>query len=201
MCKESHHKPAESIRGMLLDFSAALASKGCWETARRPPLLLRSRPEERLEWGRSLSWDWRHPPHHTLLFCSLAIAGFIFLCFPIHTAIRLDVTPPLGGSTRAPQHTHTPENFSPQRDQRRHSVGQNKDQLAVAWLVRWSFHVYFNGSLTPEKNSANVSFMKQADQSVSVCVYRTFIGVNLITGSFFWSNLRPAPPQKGIKDD
>lgn len=139
-----------------------------------------------------------HTP--VLLFSHCWIHLFVFSHSHCYQVGR-DTTP-RGVNAGPTAHTHTHQRtFPPQRDQRRHSVGQNKDQLAVAWLVRGSFHVYFNGSLTPEKNSANVSFMKRADWSVSVCVYRTFFGVNLITGSSSWCNLRPTPPQKGIEDD
>ena len=62
--------------------------------ARRRPLLLGSRPEERLGLGRLFSWDRRHPQRNTLVFRHLAIAVFILSVPAIHTAIRLDVTPP-----------------------------------------------------------------------------------------------------------
>lgn len=114
---------------MLLDFKGPLLDSATSPFA--APVWARGKVGVR----KALSWDRRHARHNTLMFCYLAIAGFIFLCFPIHTAIRLDVTPPPQGVNASPR-AHTQGNFPLKEIKDAIRSAKNKDQLAVAGLAR-----------------------------------------------------------------
>lgn len=81
MCNESHWKLAESIWGMLLDFSAALF-KGTLLDGATSPFASQVSGWRKVEVRKALSWDWRHPQHNTPVFRYLSTAVFIFSVFP-----------------------------------------------------------------------------------------------------------------------
>lgn len=111
---------------MLLDF------KG-------PPLDSATSPCAAQVWARgkvgvrkALSWDRRHARHNTpvLLFSNRWIYLFV-LSYSHRYQVGRDTTPP--GGQRQPQSTHTGQ-FSPERDQRRYSVGQEQRPASCSWV-------------------------------------------------------------------
>lgn len=80
MCKESHRKLAESIWGMLSDFSVALF-KGTLLDGATSPFTSQVSGRRKVGVRKALSWDWRHPQHNTLMFRYLAVAVFISSVF------------------------------------------------------------------------------------------------------------------------
>lgn len=134
--------------------SALLSSKGRCQMARRRPLLLGSRPEKRLGLGRLFSWDRRHPQRNTLVFRHLAIAVFILSVLAIHTAIRLDVTPPASEGQR--ELTQTPR--CPSGRERRCLAIEEDGGVSCSSVSCSSVSMLIpsvsitNGSLTLERN-------------------------------------------------
>lgn len=160
MCKETRRKYSRHAAW----FQCCARFKGALLDGATSPFASQASARRKVGVRKALSWDWRHPPHSTLLLCYLAIAGFIFLCFSHSHCYQVgrDTTP--SGGQRGPHSTHTRALSLPKEIKDAIWSAKNKDQLAVAWLAGWSFDVYFNGSLTPEKNAtANVSFMERAD--------------------------------------
>lgn len=155
MCKESHRKLAESIWGMLLDFSVALF-KGALLDGSTSRFASQVSARRKTGVRKPLSWDWRHPQHNTLMFRYLAIAVFIFVVFLFtllsgwtwHCPLRRSCAAVCGRT-----HTHTRRVILLKEIKDVMQSTQKTKALAAAQLACWSLNIYFNGSLTPQINS------------------------------------------------
>lgn len=135
MCKESHRKLAESIWGMLLDFSVALF-KGALLDGSTSRFASQVSARRKTGVRKPLSWDWRHPQHNTLMFRYLAIAVFIFVVFLFtllsgwtwHCPLRRSCTAVCG---RTHTHTHT-QSYPPERDQRCYAVNPENKSVSCS---------------------------------------------------------------------